>query len=275
MNKLHTRNHVIYGNCRVHHPDGTLMFLCLEKRARWYLDRGLATVTAEDPLTIQLNFEPKGKGGADQEDFLYALGEKKNSCVVCGSEDLETLTRHHVVPYEYRKFFPEEFKARSGHDIVAICREDHDIYENAHATKLKRNLEKELGVESADSVYKSNSHIAKAHSYAKLLMDPDRVLSIPEGRVQYFMKEIKRVFGKKNLAEIVEINVRKITSERMETVARQVVEKLEGDPEKIQDFIEMWRKHFLENMNPRHMPEGWRVEHRTKGWTRSENQKHE
>jgi hypothetical protein len=266
MNSSRNPNNVIYGNCRVHHPDGSLMFLCIEKRAKWYLNRNLAKVLQEDPLTIQLTFVPKGRGAADQDEdeMLYHLGEKSNSCVVCGSEDMLTLTRHHVVPYEYRKFFPEEIKGRSSHDIVPICRKDHDTYENVYATKLKRELEKNLGIEPADSVYSSMSGMAKAHGFAKMLMDPDKVLRLPDARVKYFMKEITRVFGKTPLAEIVEINMKKVSKEKLEEVAKRVVDSLGEDKEKMHDFAVMWRKHFVESMNPQFLPSGWKVDHKLK-----------
>jgi hypothetical protein len=232
-----TRNKIIYGNCRVHHPDGSLMFLCIEKRARWYLNRDLAKILSEDPLSIQLTFEPNGRGAADhdEKEMSYHLGVKSNSCVVCGSDDLETLTRHHVVPYEYRKFFPESIKGRSSHDIVPICRKDHDEYENSYATKLKREFEKKLGIETAVSVYSGMSSMAKAHNYARMLMDPDKVLRLPAGRISYFTKEIKRVFGNMSLVEIAEINMKQVSKEKVEAVAKMVVESMKTQ-EEIQNF---------------------------------------
>ena len=33
------RKNKIYGNCKVYSPNVNLMFLCVEKKANWYLDR--------------------------------------------------------------------------------------------------------------------------------------------------------------------------------------------------------------------------------------------
>lgn len=123
----------IYGNCQVFSPDGELMFRCLEKRARWYLNRNLAILLNEDPLSIKLNFLPKGNGQRQEE----LLVERENRCIVCGEDDLSSLTRHHLVPYEYRKFFPDAKKNHNSIYVVPICRECHSSYEHNHAIKLK------------------------------------------------------------------------------------------------------------------------------------------
>jgi len=132
------RKNIIYGNCKVFSPQDELMFLCLEKKAKWYLDRGLAIIVKEDPLEIKLTFQPNGKGHTFNS--AYYLAKKENKCVVCGETDIKELTKHHVVPSEYVKHFPLEVKSRSSHDIVAICQKCHYDYENNHAQKLKMML---------------------------------------------------------------------------------------------------------------------------------------
>lgn len=257
------RTQIIYGNCKVYHPNGTLMFLCVEKRARWYLDRNLATVIEDDPLTIKLTFEPSGSGAGElsTEETEYLLGIKHNHCVVCGTDDLSILTRHHVVPTEYRKFFPLKYKSRSSHDVVVICQKHHNEYENNHALKLKRSLEKSLGVESVKSVYTGMLKWVKANRYAKMLMDPDMAIKLPKSRVYYFMKEIQKNFGDMSIVEVAEIDALKHFREKIEVVSKSVVEKLEEDPVAIQDFIMLWRKNFIEAMNPQYLPKGWSINH--------------
>lgn len=256
------RSKEIYGNCRVNHPDGSLMFLCLPKRANWYLSRDLAVVVSEDPLTIQLTFEPRGRGAMDnkynEEEREYLLGEKKNICVVCGSSNFGTLTKHHIVPHEYRKHFPIEMKSRSSHDIVSICVKHHMHYEHAFADKLKRELEEKLGIESANIQRSAMSRMAKAHSFAKMLMDPEKILKLPDDKIEYFTSEIKEMFEGKTLSEVSEIDIWSIAKERIDSVSREVIEKLENYMS-LEDFIVMWRKHFIESMEPKFMPEGWKI----------------
>jgi len=128
-----SRTTVIYGNCGVYSPEGELMFRCREKKARWYLTRNLAAIMSHDPLNIQLNFKPKGHG--ERPEVLKI--ERENRCVVCGNAELEVLTRHHMVPFEYRKFFPESRKQHSSLFVVSICRKCHSEYEAKHALILK------------------------------------------------------------------------------------------------------------------------------------------
>jgi hypothetical protein len=256
------RTKEIYGNCKVNHPDGSLMFLCLPKRANWYLSRDLAVVTCEDPYTIQLTFIPNGKGAMDDkysdEERSYLLGEKKNVCVVCGSDKFELLTKHHIVPHEYRKHFPISVKSRSSHDIVPICVKHHMKYEHAFADRLKRDLEKRFEIESANIERSKMSRMAKAHSFAKILMNPDRIMRIPDDRIEFFEKEIKEVFEEMTLQEIVELDIQKIAKEKTDAVSKLVTEKLE-EYMTLDEFIIMWRKHFIDSMNPLHMPEGWNI----------------
>ena len=52
---------------------------------------------SESPPTFQLNFEPAEKPGRDRD---YYTEEKRNICVVCGSD--KNCIRKNIVPHEYR-----------------------------------------------------------------------------------------------------------------------------------------------------------------------------
>ena len=52
----------------------------------------------DDPLTVQLTFEPSGR---PMNEMNYYLQVKDNQCVVCGKRD--SYIRKNVVPREYRK----------------------------------------------------------------------------------------------------------------------------------------------------------------------------
>ena len=52
----------------------------------------------DDPVLVQLRFEPAGRPRSDKD---YYLQEKENVCVVCGRED--TFIKKSVIPREYRK----------------------------------------------------------------------------------------------------------------------------------------------------------------------------
>jgi|LauGreDrversion4_2_1035121.scaffolds.fasta_scaffold386963_1 hypothetical protein len=42
-------------------PDGELLSYTDHRKAMWYVERGLATLTSENPLTVTLTFEPSGR----------------------------------------------------------------------------------------------------------------------------------------------------------------------------------------------------------------------
>lgn len=136
MNTPHSK-YPLYGNCKVLSPDGLLMFRCDEKRVNWYIKRNLADITSTDPITIKLNFKPRGLGNHGK---AYGLIEMKNICVNCGKDS--ELNRHHVVPYCYRKFFPLKLKSHNFHDVLSLCVSCHEKYERS-ADRLKEFLANE------------------------------------------------------------------------------------------------------------------------------------
>lgn len=111
-----------YANWIMNNPEGSFMCRIDAKRAKWYLNLGIATLTSDK--IIQINFTPRGPS---QPADSYSSSHKENRCVVCGAQD--HLTRHHVVPRTSRNFLPLEFKSRVSHDIVVICESCHEDYE--------------------------------------------------------------------------------------------------------------------------------------------------
>ena len=57
----------------------------------------------------------------------YYQQRLENRCVCCGTT--EFLTRHHVIPYMFRKHLHGKFKDNSHHDVLPICYECHRKYE--------------------------------------------------------------------------------------------------------------------------------------------------
>ncbi|KAG9063042.1 hypothetical protein KI688_004642 [Linnemannia hyalina] len=113
-------NAKVYDNISVYAPpDSNLIFRCSQKRASWYLSRNLARSLS--PNSIHLNFAPAGQGHVNDP---YYLEERENKCVICGQETAEVgATMLHVVPEQYRKWFPIKLKSHSSHDIVVACPE--------------------------------------------------------------------------------------------------------------------------------------------------------
>lgn len=102
-----TRSSPLYQNCLLLAPDGELLCTCDKRKADWYVNKSLATVVAETPsYTVRLKFEPAGR--AVGQVGQYYLQVKENKCVVCG--ETESYLRKNVIPREYRKYFPSNYR---------------------------------------------------------------------------------------------------------------------------------------------------------------------
>jgi hypothetical protein len=245
----------IYGNCSVQHPDGHLMFRCDRRRADWYLSRSLADVVQEEPLIIKLNFVPKGRGHIDEPYYLTA---KENRCVVCGAEG--NLTRHHAVPYCYRKWFPESIKSRSSHDVVPLCVDCHERYET-FAFQLKKKLAVDYGVPLDGQTTKVVDPTIQARKAAYALFQfGDRM---PPERKAYMLSVVSD-YLKKNAEDLTATDIQSLSLPRdrrhkhTRSYGKLLVEKLTD----FNGFIRMWREHFLVHMKPQFMFEHWDVNHR-------------
>lgn len=269
----------LYGNCQVYSPQGNLMFLCLEKKAKWYLDRDLAykihepitnvkwfdsllyyfKIKKDKVLKIKLKFEPKSEGNKDD---LYSLSIKENRCVVTGEDNVFDLTKHHIVPHCYRKHMPEHYKSANSHDIVPLCIEKHLEYEEKYATKLKNRIGDEYGVPLNGILSITDEKHSKAYRSANALkVGGDK---IPEERKNFLLKEIQEYLSKENITDedindILKVKPGFYTKEKdhAETVIKTILEK-EGE-EGLEEFIKMWRKDFIDNMNPSYMPKYWDI----------------
>lgn len=238
---METRNNILkkenYGDWKVFHPSGKLMFLCSEKKAKWYLDRDLAVITEDKQ--VMLKFEPAGLG--EDEDGLIG---RANICVGCGSED--SLTRHHIIPREFRKFFPEELKARNSYDVMLLCRECHDEYE-VHSKKLKDSF----GLDISGYFYR----VSMLKLYARYLEKID-----DNYMLEFILDRLTTLFPRVTLSrEDLDIRIKE-NIHPIETYVKSL--------DSLQTFVEMWRKHFIEYMSPDFLPAGWRVD---KGIYKSKN----
>eukprot|EP00698_Gefionella_okellyi_P015376 TRINITY_DN4335_c0_g2_i3.p1 TRINITY_DN4335_c0_g2~~TRINITY_DN4335_c0_g2_i3.p1 ORF type:complete len:473 (-),score=78.26 TRINITY_DN4335_c0_g2_i3:819-2237(-) len=142
--KVTTIQAPLYHNCHILAPDGTMLCACSRKKVQWYLERDIATVVSEHPLTIRLKFEPAGRGHAGDE---YYLSQKDNRCVVCGED--ARLMRFHVVPLLYRRNFPERLKSHASHDVLLLCVRCHGLASMA-AQREHRIIARELGLPMMD-----------------------------------------------------------------------------------------------------------------------------
>lgn len=231
----------MYDNCKIISSDGTELSFCSRDRAEWYLRRNLAVVVQDDPLHVQLTFVPK-----QWEYDPYVLCKKENKCCVCGCQ--QNLTKHHVVPYAYRRLFPAYIKDHSCHDVLALCEQCHRAYE-LKANEFKQQLLIDYGI---DIEYLRNKH--KLHRKARGIAW--RVVNnLPVSSTLSCMLYL----GKSQLDKSDFYSILAIEEEKQDwySGASLLIAKIDD----IQDFVKRWRQHFVETMNPKFMPENWSVDY--------------
>ena len=110
------RKEPLYHNVRLEAPDGQQLCVTDQKKAKWYVLKGLGEYI-ENETAVRLKFEPAGRPEGAAGD--YYLADKCNQCVVCGKD--ESYLRKYIVPHEYRKYFPEVMRDHQSHDVLLMC----------------------------------------------------------------------------------------------------------------------------------------------------------
>jgi hypothetical protein len=105
-----------------------------------------------------------------------------------------------------------------------------------------------------------NNDLVKYSKISTTLLYKD-LSSIPKSRVRILKNEIKNYFGikrltSKRLKSISEIKSSFITKTHGEIVVNKI--------DDLQNFIEMWRKHFVDNTDAKYLPENWSVKTKIK-----------
>jgi hypothetical protein len=197
----------------------------------WYLDSNLANKL--DDTTYQLIFESKG-GNYERSDFYKIALE--NKCVVCGTEN--ELTKHHVVPSQYRKHLPIEYKGRSSYDVVCICNTCHNKYELE-----AENLNKELLIKyGLDNYIRDNTYCKRCFNALKFhsdRLDEEKINEMSDFLVSHYGRPLEETLA---LNKIEFPNISEVVMSHIED---------------IEEFIIMWRKHFLEYANPQYITQEW------------------
>lgn len=241
-----SRKSPLYDNCIIQAPDGQPLCRTSEIKIQWYVKRNLGNIISTNPITLRLLFEPKGRIAADH---LYTIAEKNNVCVVCGIK--EELTRHHVIPKCFRKFFPLHMKEHAIHDVLILCINCHNKYED-YAFELKKKISNEFNVPINSKI---NDNLFKVKTAASALSRHYDV--IPEPRKTELLNKIKEFLQVDEVTkeDIKQINQIKYFTKVDKPFGQLIVEKLEN----INDFIFMWRKHFVEVMQPKYLPIFWNI----------------
>lgn len=236
----------LYDNCEIYSPDDILLGHCNFDKFNWYLRKGLADLINEKSL--RLKFIP-----TEWNHYTPNLIKKENICVNCNTG--EELTKHHVIPRCYIKYFPIEIKSNNSHDVVLLCGDCHAEYEQ-EATLLKRELGRKYGApldakREHVHLFKAYSCLTKLMNYqnnhnwnkSKMILNMMYTIETCYPEVTYTDEDLKHL--RKKVAELKKIDHGKLVMDNITD---------------LQEFAEMWRSHFIDTMNPAFMPEGWSVE---------------
>lgn len=241
----------LYDNCKMLSPEGEFMSFVSEKRAMWYVKNDLAIIQKSDPLCIKINFEPSF---SDFKDVL--IDKRENKCCSCGSGD--NLTKHHVIPYCFRKHFPKKLKSRRSFDILPLCLKCHKNYEQK-AWELKKKIAEKYNVEMDKDIKNYFSKDAADACKASIALRSS--FSIPPERVSELIGKIIDVHGRDFCPSMMEeLSLKKrfaLIKQSSTSYGRKVVDEILKRDECLEEFINMWREHFLKNVNPRFLPESW------------------
>mgnify|MGYP003403395538 FL=1 len=271
-----------YSNCKIYAPNMKLMCVNSEKKGRWYVEKTNAKVLSykEDGTLaeIQLTFEPKGSGYDENDEF--GLSVQASRCVVSGVDDIDILTKHHIVPISYRRHFPIEYKSRNHHDVVYITEALHDVYERI-GNKFREELAKQYGAMNyneaiAHYVKMTDTpeikRMKKIKGCVTVLLNPGD--TIPAARYSEMLESvvnyIREIYSVETdvdaslwydrILRDIETEMELITAKYKIDPHKDLVDKI-GDIDK---FVKIWRQHFVDTMRPQFLPIGWSVEYKTK-----------
>ena len=143
------------------------------------------------------------------------------------------------------------------HDVLPICAQCHRDYEHNFASKLKQKIaiqyDSPVGGTGMDTEEYKNQHRIRNLSNALYRYS----YLIPTVRVEQMKKHISTLMGK----PVKDLDVEKLSKQKISKPdnyrphGEMVMEKISN----YQEFIEMWRNHFVVNTDPKFMPPMWNI----------------
>uniref|UniRef100_A0A8C6TCB4 Exonuclease 3'-5' domain-containing protein 2 n=1 Tax=Neogobius melanostomus TaxID=47308 RepID=A0A8C6TCB4_9GOBI len=258
------RKSPLYDNCFLQAPDGQPLCTCDKKKAKWYLDKGIGELISENPFIVRLLFEPSGRPDSQQDYYLTA---KENLCVVCGKAD--SYIRKNIVPHEYRRHFPTEMKDHNSHDILLLCTSCHAA-SNVHDSFLKQHLAEEFsapqGCEEGVRLLEDTDR-RKVRSAARALLSARD--GLPESRRAELEELIKNYLNMNHdepltldtVNQAASLETRIFNEAYVPHGLKVVRAHAEWGLKGLMTLERRWRQHFLNSMQPKHLPPLWSVDH--------------
>lgn len=257
----HTRNKDLYINCQLLAPDGEMLSFCDDRKAMWYVRKGIGTLVSSDPLVVQLHFEPAGRPIDQGDDGEFYTKERLNICVVCGKDD--SIIKKHVVPQQYRQYFPLVAKAHLNHDILLLCTECHlnsHMIDNNLMAQLAEEFDAPMGTRLEVMVQIDSSLKAVRNAAGALFRSREK---LPIDKRNEFEQILKDYF---KIDELDEETIRKagkldfkINNSEFKPHGQKVTDAYKKIG--LVNLEQRWRENFISSMNPQYLPEGWSTRH--------------
>lgn len=228
-----------YDNCKMLDKDNKFMSFVDQDKMDWYLKKNLAEKI--DEKTFKINFVPNGSG----VKIEYYQDPVLNRCVCCAST--ENLTKHHVLPYRFKKYFPVEYKSHTSFDILLLCESCHSKYE-IEANKFQNKIIKQ---------YNANTIIHnKEYKNILGLIKSINKENIPIDRKEKMLKQVKTFFNNDTITidNMDKYLIPISSTAEIEKAVQNTIIQMGG----YFDFIVLWRNHFIETMNPKYLSESWK-----------------
>lgn len=250
---------IIYNNGALYSPDGILLCRCNKSKLEWYVSNGLAGIISVDPFAVKLLFQPKALGHVGDD---YHLQDMLNKCCVCGENKF--LTRHHVVPWCYRRYFAVFFAVewrhykRDHHDILPVCIECHRQYEDHFGDSYRRRIATEYNAPlNGVGFYEDYQNRYVVTKLARTILKYNQ--KIPPTKMSAMIDRIEKRLGHKpDKSELEILSARKLCpkSEQYKSHGELVVSSIRD----LNLFVQSWRRHFTDAMKPKYMPSHWFID---------------
>lgn len=232
----------IYDNCELYRPNGEFMSFCSKDRLKWYLSNNLGEIIEGKNNAIRLKFEPKYVSSNESTSI-----KRENKCYVCGA--INELIKFRVIPTEYKKFFPEEWKSHNSIDLLPLCKEC-SRYASSYTQDLKDQLCEEYDIYRDDFIDQDKT---KLKQLSKKILG-NRKYGVDSTKL---MDKINDLVGHVVTDEELNIYANCDTSKTYkgskspaEYIVNQVVQQ-----NKLKEFIRRWKDFFVDNMKPYDLPE--------------------
>lgn len=237
-----------YDSYELRDMDGKLIGLCPKKRFDWYLQRGIAEKIGSN--AIRLLFEPNMK---HPEHNNMKIIKRELVCVVCGST--EKLLKYHTIPHCFKKWFPDKLKSHSSYDVILLCNE-HSGDANYIYHEYMKELLDAYKIHDDDFIDKEKQKIKKlAIVLLKKKINKDSI------EMRERLNELSNLAGytvtENDIIKLSNIDITRKINDCSSAAEYIIKHSLESDSELIGKFVLDWKNLFIEDMNPKFLPEDY------------------